>query len=99
MAAASGSAWVLVKVGLVLLALLVGLVLLNRRVRPQVRRPKGSFTRLTAQQGVHLLEIEGRRLLIGTGPTGAPRLVCDLTGPPGRGSEAPAERRVGWDEP
>jgi len=75
---AAAGAWMLVKVGVVLLALLVGLALLNRRLSPGPPSAARASLRLTPQHGVHVLELEGRRLLIGTGPTGPPRLICEL---------------------
>lgn len=36
---------------------------------------------LTGQHRVHVVEVEGRRFLIGTGPDGPPQLVCELARP------------------
>ena len=33
---------------------------------------------LTGQHAVHVVEIAGRRLLVGTGPSGAPRVLAEL---------------------
>jgi hypothetical protein len=33
---------------------------------------------LTPQHQLHVVELAGRRLIVGTGPAGAPRLVCEL---------------------
>lgn len=68
----------LVSVGLVLLLLLVALSWLARRV------PGGSLAGtkervcLTPQHTVHVIEVGGLRLLVGTGPGGAPQLLARL---------------------
>ncbi len=78
--AAGGS---LVAVALVLVATLAGLHWLNGRGVPGLpglgTQGRGSRTiRLGTGHAVHVVEVEGRRLLIGTGPDGAPRLLTEL---------------------
>lgn len=77
--AAGGS---LVAVALVLIATLAGLHWLNGRGLPGLGGPtRGSRTiRLGTGHSVHVVEVEGRRLLIGTGPDGAPSLLTELEG-------------------
>ncbi len=77
------SASLVLALGLVLL--LVLLRGLNRRAGRGLgvlRRPgsEASPTRqvLTAQHSVHVVELGGCRLLVGTGPSGAPRVLADL---------------------
>lgn len=89
---ALASGWVAARVGLVLLALLVGLALLNRRVRAQSKRADNGVMRLTQQHALHVVEVEGRRLLVGTGPGGAPSLVAELE-PASAPVDAPVEQR------
>lgn len=60
------------------LALLV-LLRLTRAGQPARGRP----IVLTAAHRLHVVEIDGRRLLVGTGPDGPPALVAEL-------AEAPA---------
>jgi len=43
--------------------------------------------RLSAQHAVHVLEIDGRSLLIGTGPNGPPALLLELRESSVRSSE------------
>jgi flagellar biogenesis protein FliO len=66
----------LVFVGAVLLLLLAGLSWLTRRIQA------GGDSRvrvvLTNQHAVHLIEVGGKRLLVGTGPSGAPRVLAEL---------------------
>jgi hypothetical protein len=67
----------LLAVGAVLLGLLILLAQLGRRIR----RGPGSgprTVRLTQAHAVHVVEIAGRRLLLGTGPSGAPRVLVEL---------------------
>ena len=82
----------LTSVGIVLLALFVALSWLSRRGPsglPVGTRRERSFT-LTGQHAVHVIEVAGSRLLVGTGPSGAPRLLAEL-GP----VEAVAESTAG----
>jgi len=93
-------------VGLVLCAILGLLVLANRRARARAEGPGATAVRLTAQHSVHVVEVEGKRLLVGVGPSGAPSLLCELDARSARpeveapDASAPAPRdepRVGWD--
>jgi flagellar biogenesis protein FliO len=71
----------LVFVGAVLLLLLAGLSWLTRRVQAgALGGGGGSRARvvLTNQHAVHLIEVGGKRLLVGTGPSGAPRVLVEL---------------------
>ena len=63
-----------------LLVFLVVVRFLSRRGRG--RRPAQDIA-LTGQHRVHVVEVEGRRFLIGTGPDGPPQLVCELAYAPG----------------
>lgn len=68
---------VLVQLALVLGVLLGGLTWLGRRARahePGVVQP----IRLGAHHALHIVTVEDRRLLVGTGPGAAPQLICDL---------------------
>lgn len=58
---------------------LLGLLRLTREARPARERP----IVLTSTHRLHVVEIDGRRLLVGTGPAGPPQLVTEL-------AEAPA---------
>lgn len=105
---ALGSGWALVKVGLLLSAVLGLLMLANRRVRARAEGAGAKSVRLTAQHSLHVVEVEGKRLLVGVGPSGAPALLCELDGerastpaPAPASSGSSAEPRVGpqvgWD--
>jgi hypothetical protein len=69
----------LVFVGAVLLLLLAGLSWLTRRFQGGALGG-GSRARvvLTHHHAVHLIEVGGKRLLVGTGPSGAPRVLAEL---------------------
>jgi len=91
---------VLLQLGLVLGALTAVLVWLGRRHRggePGIVQP----IRLGPHHAVHIVTVEDRRLLIGTGPAAAPQLICDLAERPrgGRHSEpaanTPTPERIG----
>jgi hypothetical protein len=56
------------------LLVLLGLLRLTRRARSRSERPIA----LTSQHRLHVVEVEGRRLLVGTGPGGPPRLIVEL---------------------
>lgn len=60
-----------------LLVLLAGLTWLSRRQGGRAGSSPSSIA-LTNQHAVHVVELEGRRLLIGTGPSGAPQLITEL---------------------
>lgn len=71
----------LVLVGLVLLVMLAVLSWLTRRVQGGgLHRARGRREQvaLTGEHLVHLIEIGGVRLLVGTGPSGAPRVLAQL---------------------
>lgn len=74
---ASTPALVLLQVGIGLAVILGGLMFLTRRLHGP-RAGAGKVIRLTAQDAVHLVEVDGRRLLVGTGVGGPPRLICEL---------------------
>jgi flagellar biogenesis protein FliO len=99
MIAAAIASWALLKVGLLLSALLVGLAIVNRRLRHKETAAGTGRVRLTPQHAVHIVEIEGRRLVIGTGPTGAPRLITDLSVDDDLPEPAETRPGVGWDGP
>ena len=68
---------VLVQLGLLLGVLVGTLVYLGRRARagePGIVQP----IRLGAHHALHIVTVEDRRLLVGTGPGAAPQLICDL---------------------
>jgi hypothetical protein len=94
---ASAGPGLLLEVAAVLAAILVGLWWLGRRLDP--RRAAGpSAIRLGTGHAAHVVEVEGRRLLIGTGPTGAPRLLTELDPPPTPPEpESRPRARRGWD--
>lgn len=66
----------LLTVGLVLGATLIGLAWLSKHARASGGARKS--VSLTGQHAVHVIELDGERLLIGTGPSGAPRLLTRL---------------------
>ena len=73
----------LLYVAAILAALLTGLSWLSKRTR-SLGGARASVA-LTGQHAVHVVELDGERLLIGTGPSGAPRLLTRLparTDPP-----------------
>jgi hypothetical protein len=74
---AASSPLALVQLGGVLLVALGAVAWMRGRQR---RGPLGGVRsiRLTAQHAVHVVDIEGRRMLVGTGPGQAPRLLTDL---------------------
>lgn len=65
-------------VGAVLLVLLAGLSWLTRRVHAGPLGSNRARVVLTNQHAVHLIEVGGVRLLVGTGPSGAPRVLAQL---------------------
>lgn len=74
------SAGGLTSLGLVL-AVMAGLGLWlqsRRRVGPGVVR---GTVGLGGQHALHVVELDGRRLLVGTGPAAAPRLLTELAPP------------------
>jgi len=78
---------VLVQLGLLLGVLVGTLVWLGRRARagePGIVQP----IRLGAHHALHIVTVEDRRLLVGTGPGAAPQLICDLAERPRGGRHA-----------
>jgi hypothetical protein len=67
-----------VVVGAVLLVLLGLLSWLTRRVQGGALAGARERVALTSQHSVHVVELGGVRLLVGTGPSGAPRLLAEL---------------------
>ncbi len=66
--------------GLVSLALILGgaalaLAVISRFVRVGARARDCEVVRLTPQHQLHVVEVAGQRLIVGTGPGGPPRLV------------------------
>ena len=58
-------------------ALLVALLVLMRLTR-RSQSTSGRPIALTQAHRLHVVEIEGRRLLVGTGPSGPPQLISEL---------------------
>ena len=67
----------LLLVGALLIGLLWLLSHLSRRIRGGAGQGRETVA-LTGQHAVHVVEIAGRRLLVGTGPSGAPRVLAEL---------------------
>jgi hypothetical protein len=80
----------LLLVGVVLLGLFAILSRLTRRLRGG---GSGQTVALTGQHALHVVEIAGRRLLVGTGPSGAPRVLAEL------GEQAAGESDLGPEQP
>jgi hypothetical protein len=93
-----GETSLILEVGLVLLALVGLLAVLAKRAKRAFGGAGSHRVGLTAHHAVHVVELEGRRLVVGTGPTGAPRLLCELEAAIGRTMpEVVADRpRGGW---
>jgi flagellar biogenesis protein FliO len=62
---------------LVGLGLLLALLVLARATRRAGKQPQ-KIVPLGAGHRLHVVELEGRRLLIGTGPSGPPQLLTEL---------------------
>jgi|GEM_PF-1763293 len=62
---------------LVGLGLLLALLVLVRLTRGTTRGPQKVIA-LGAGHRLHVIELEGRRLLVGTGPSGPPTLLAEL---------------------
>jgi hypothetical protein len=76
---------------LVAVALLGGAVVLH----VMSRRVGGSRTttiRLSPSSALHVVELDGRRLLVGTGPSSAPALLAELEPAVVTGGDAPVRR-------
>ena len=66
----------LVPVTLALVGLLVLAIWMRRRLE---QGPAGGHSvRLTGEHAVHVVTVEGRRWMIGTGPAGPPTLLAEL---------------------
>jgi hypothetical protein len=63
--------------GVVLLVVLGGLAWLQKRLA-SAAGGRAETVALTRDHAVHVVELGGRRLLLGTGPTGAPRVLAEL---------------------
>lgn len=90
---AMSAPWVLVQIGLLLGTLVGTLVWLGRRARatePGIVQP----IRLGAHHSLHVVIVEDRRLLVGTGPGAAPQLICDLGERPRGGRHADDKPRA-----
>jgi hypothetical protein len=88
----------LLLVGVVLLGLLAILSHLTRRLRGGAAGQGRQTVALTGQHALHVVEVAGRRLLVGTGPSGAPRVLAELGEvEPAVTSEQPAPPRP-WAE-
>ena len=72
--ALAGAAWI--QLG-ALVAVAAGAWVALRRRRPA--GPRAQTVALTAQHALHVVEIGGSRLLVGTGPAAAPRLLRELS--------------------
>jgi hypothetical protein len=79
----------LLSVAAILGALLIGSSWLSKRVRAMAGAR--SSVALTGQHAVHVIELDGERLLIGTGPSGAPRLLTRLPARPAEATEPAPE--------
>ena len=82
----------LVAVGGGLLVALLLLVWLGRGMRGSRRERAQTVVGLTPAHALHVVEVAGRRLLVGTGPGGPPNLLLELPDPPpAPWNAAPAE--------
>ena len=68
--------------GVVLAVMFVFLALLGRRMGGRSRRANQQVVGLTGQHRLHVVDLDGRRLLVGTGPSGAPNLLSELDDEP-----------------
>lgn len=88
--------------GAVLAVMFVFLALLGRRLGGRAGRASRTVIGLGGQHRLHVLEIDGRRLLVGTGPSGAPSLLCELDDEPawtrGEREQAPRASAAGEAE-
>ena len=82
----------LVAVGGGLLVALLLLVWLGRGMRGERRERARTVVGLTPAHALHVVDVAGRRLLVGTGPGGPPQLLLELPDPPpAPWNAAPAE--------
>lgn len=70
----------LVPVTLVLCALLFAALWMRRRL--EQGGAGGQSVRLTGEHAVHVVTVEGRRWMLGTGPAGPPTLLAELAAQP-----------------
>ncbi len=70
----------LVPVTLVLCVLLFAAVWMRRRL--EQGGGSGQSVRLTGEHAVHVVTVEGRRWMLGTGPAGPPTLLAELAATP-----------------
>ncbi|MEZ4450765.1 MAG: flagellar biosynthetic protein FliO [Nannocystaceae bacterium] len=77
--------------GAVLAAMFVFLALLGRRLGGRASANR-TVIGLGGQHRLHVLEVDGRRLLVGTGPSGPPSLLCELDDEPAWTRERERER-------
>lgn len=70
----------LVPVTLVLCALLFAALWMRRRLEQGAGG--GQSVRLTGEHSVHVVTVEGRRWMLGTGPAGPPTLLAELAAAP-----------------
>ena len=82
------------QLGLVLLALAGLAWWLRQRVEGQAVGARGRSIRLTAEHAVFVVEVEGKRWLVGTGPGGPPALLDTLPPPQAEDTEPGVPRVV-----
>ncbi len=76
-----GGASLLIEVGFGLALLSTVLWWIGRRMHgPRGSQSAPRAIRLTATDSLHVIELEGKRLLVGTGAGASPRLICELEG-------------------
>ena len=79
LAVASGGAVLLIEAALGLALVSTVLWVVGRRLHgPRASTAARQAIRLTATDSLHVIELEGKRLLVGTGTGASPRLICDL---------------------
>ena len=64
--------------GAVLAVMFILLSWVGRRVGGRANSAVRAVIPVTSQHRLHVVDVDGRRLLVGTGPQGAPSLVCEL---------------------
>jgi len=65
------------RIAMVAAGLFLALLVLLRLTR-RAQSSRGQPISLTSTHRLHVVEIEGRRLLVGTGPSGPPQLISEL---------------------
>lgn len=78
LASANGAENVLLITGVVLLVIFAALTLVTRKLQNKRGQGASKVINLTPQHQLHIVELAGQNLLIGTGPQGAPRFLCEL---------------------